>query len=289
MFAVGFRPHRLIVLSSMLLAGSSYPAVEEYFQQNLAAIVLLFLAAAAASAVHHRLALSGFLLALSTSKPDTTGLIVLWFLLWALAKWKERGRLIWSFAGTLLVLECASEAISPHWISHFLAAVWKYPTYGTDPSVLGALFPRWLALLATAALVLWFLMVCWKWRQSPANSKCFGWAIAWAGVVTLTVIPKLAAYNQLLLIPVLLILVGQMNGSAFLRRMLARAAFACQGWQWLTAVLLATGSFVVPWDRLRTVALIPLYTLLALPLLALLAVIASTCRCPPSATRDLSR
>jgi hypothetical protein len=98
--------------------------------------------------------------------------------------------------------------------------------------------------------------------------------------VTLTVIPKLAAYNQLLLIPVLLMLVSQTRTSTFLPRALARAAFACQGWQWLAAVALAIGSYVVSVGRLRTVALFPLYTLLALPPLALLAVVASTFSLP---------
>jgi hypothetical protein len=280
MYAVGLRPRRLVLLSSMLLAVSSYPAVEEYFQQNLAALVLLFLAAAAAAAVRNWLALSGFLLALSTAKPDTTGLVVLWFLFWALANWKERGRLICSFAGSVAALEVASEAISPHWIGRFLAAVWKYPAYGTDPSILGTLLPSWLARSVTVALVFGFLVVCWKWRQSPANSQYFRWALAWAAAVTLTVIPKLAAYNQLLLIPVLLMLVSQTRTSTFLPRALARAAFACQGWQWLAAVALAIGSYVVSVGRLRTVALFPLYTLLALPPLALLAVVASTFSLP---------
>jgi hypothetical protein len=74
MYVAGLRLHRVVLFSSILLAVSSYPAVEEYFQQNLAALVLLFLAAAAAAAVRNWLVLSGFLLALATAKPDTTGI-----------------------------------------------------------------------------------------------------------------------------------------------------------------------------------------------------------------------
>jgi hypothetical protein len=272
MYVTELRAGGVVLFSGVLLAVSSYPAVEEYFQQNLAALVLLFLAAAAAAAVRNRLALSGFLLALSTAKPDTTGLVVLWFLLWASANWKERGRLVLTFFGSVATLVITAETISPRWIGRFLAAVWSYPSYGTDPSVLGTLFPRWLAIIATAMLAGGFLAVCWRFRQAPARSEGFGWALAWAAAVTLAVIPKLAAYNQLLLIPALLMLVRHRQTSTFLSRALAKAAFACQGWQWVAAVALSIGSCMISADRLRSVALLPLYTLLALPALVLLAV-----------------
>jgi hypothetical protein len=273
MYVAGLRPHWVVLFSSILLALSSYAAVEEYFQQNLAALVVMFLAAAAAAVVRNWLVLSGFLLALATAKPDTTGLVVLWFLLWAAAKWKERGRLVLSFFGSTAALVVAAEAISPHWIGRFLAAVWNYRNYGTDPSILGTLFPRWLAMIATVVLSGALLTVCWKFRKSSANSESFGWPLAWAAAVTLVVIPKLAAYNQLLLIPALLMLVRHGKTSTFLSRALAKAAFACQGWQWVTAVVLSIGSYVISAGRLRSVALFPLYTLLALPALVLLAVV----------------
>jgi hypothetical protein len=272
MYVVGLRPHWVVLFASVLLAVSSYAAVEEYFQQNLAALVVLFLAAAAAAAVRNWLVLSGFLLALATAKPDTTGLVILWFLLWASAKWKERGRLLLTFFGTMAALVVAAEAISPHWIGRFLAAVWNYRNYGADPSILQALLPRWLAMIATGVLAGVFLIVSWRFRQAPAASESFRWPLAWAAAVTLVVIPKLAAYNQLLLIPALLMLVRQGKTSTFLSRALRKAAFACQGWQWVTAVALSIGSYVISEGRLRSLALLPLYTLLAVPALVLLAV-----------------
>jgi hypothetical protein len=276
MHAVNFRPRRLVLVSGILLALSSYAAVEEYFQQNLAALVLLFLAGAAAAAVRKWLVLSGFLLALCTAKPDTTGLVVLWFLLWALSDWKQCSSLAWSFAGSLMALVVAGEIVSPHWIGRFLAEVRRYPTYGTDPSILSALLPSWLATLATAILLSTMLWVWWKSRHSPAGLEDFGWALAWTAAVTLMVIPKLAAYNQLLLIPALLMLIRSRMVTTFLPRALTRAAFACQAWQWLAATALSLGSCVISADRLRSAALLPLYTLLALPPITLLAVIAHT-------------
>jgi len=276
MYAVKFRPRQLVVLSSMLLAVGSYPAVEEYFQQNLTALILLFLAAAVAAAARNWLTLSGLLLALSTAKPDTTLLVVSWLLLWAVANWKDRSRLVLSFAASLAALVVAGELVSPHWIGRFVLAVRQYPTYGTDPSILEALLPSWLAMLATVALMGILLAVCWRCRLSPANSEGFRWALAWAAAVTLTVVPKLAAYNQLLLIPALLMLARERKTSTFLSRVLMGATFACQGWQWLAAGALSIGSYTVSPSRMRTLALLPLYSLLALPMVALLAVIVSS-------------
>jgi hypothetical protein len=92
------------------------------------------------------------------------------------------------------------------------------------------------------------------------------------------VIPKLAAYNQLLLIPALLMLVRSRKAATFLPRALTRAALACQGWQCLAAAALALASYVISVDRLRSAALLPLYTLLTLPPLTLFAVVANTSR-----------
>jgi hypothetical protein len=96
-----------------------------------------------------------------------------------------------------------------------------------------------------------------------------------AAAVTLCVIPKLAAYNQLLLIAPLLMLIRPRAVSPLLSRALTKAAFACQAWQWLAAGVLAIASYATTLDRLRSVAFLPLDTLLALPLVALLAVTAN--------------
>ncbi len=152
----------------------------------------------------------------------------------------------------------------------------RYPSYGADPSILTVLLPRWFAILASAALLIMFAVVCWRWRRSPATSENFGWALAWAAVVTLCVIPKLAAYNHLLLIAPLLMLLRPRLASKLLPRALTKAAFACQVWQWLAAGVLAIASYATTLDRLRSVAFLPLDTLLALPLVTLLAVMANS-------------
>jgi hypothetical protein len=275
-FAVGLHRSVPIVLCATLLAVSSYPALEEYSQQNLTALVIFFLAAASAATVRNWLALAGFLLALATVKPDITGPMVLWFLLWAAAAWKQRSPLIWSFAGTMAVLLVGAEAVSPHWIARFASAIREYPAYGADPSILQVLMPSFLARLAEALVIITSTIVCWRWKAAEPGSNHFGASLAWVGSATLICIPKLAAYNQLLLIPALLVLVaryGSNEAIGIIPRALVKSAFACQSWQWLSAAALCLVSFVTPPERLRVVAQAPLYTLLALPPITFLAIL----------------
>lgn len=278
MYAIGFRPKLLSVITGIVLVLSSYPAVLEFHMQNLAALALFFLAAGAAAAARNWLVLSGFLLALATIRPDIAGLVILWFLLWSIARWRERKALMCSFAGTMAALLIAAEAVSPHWIGRFLTAVREYPAYGADPSVLQLFLPSLVAKILECALVCVLFALCWRWRKASAGSEDFAWALAWVSSVTIAILPKLAGYNQLLLLPALLVLLAQRNTiwTHFVPRSLVTLAFGCQLWQWMSAVVLALCSFLIPAPRLGAVALVPEYTLFSLSALTVTAVIAST-------------
>jgi hypothetical protein len=279
MYAIGFRPPRLLVFSGMILSISTFSAVQEFHMQNLSALVILLLSAAAAAAVHKWLWLSGFLLALSTIKPQISGLLILWFMLWAAGRWRERKHLVWSFVGTMTGLVGAAEAVSPHWIGRFLKAAAEYQSYAANPSILQALLPSLLATLLAATLVILLAFRCWRWRESAAGSTDFGWALAWVSAVTLTILPKLAAYNQPLLILALLVLVANyefIGKAGLLPRAFIKAAFGCQIWQWVAALVLALASLPIPAARLHSAAEVPLYTWLSLTPITLLAVIIAT-------------
>lgn len=279
MYAIGFRPPRLLVLSGMILSISTFSAVQEFHMQNLSALVILLLAAAAAAAARSWLWLSGFLLALSTIKPQISGLLILWFILWAAARWSERNRLVWSFAATMAVLLGASEAISPHWMGRFLKAAVEYQSYAANPSILQILLSSFLAKLASLAAVVLLVFQGWRWRKSAAGSADFGWALAWVSAVTLTILPKLSAYNQPLLILALLVLLANyetIGTKALISRAFTKAAFGCQIWQWVAALFLALASLLVSPMRLRLAAEAPLYTWLSLTPITLLAVMGAT-------------
>jgi hypothetical protein len=111
--------------------------------------------------------------------------------------------------------------------------------------------------------------------------------------VTLAIIPKLVAYNQPLLIPAVLVLLAHRESifkAGLLPCALTKGAFACLLWQWATATILSLSSLLVGASRLQAAAEVPEYTLYALPLLTLLAVMARTffladasSRIPPAA------
>jgi hypothetical protein len=279
MYAIGFRARPLLAITGIVLVLSSYPAVLEFHMQNLAAMALFFLAAGAAAAVRNWLTLSGFLLAFATIKPDITGMVVLWFLLWSMAQWRDRKRLIGSFAGTMAVLVIAAEVVSPHWIPRFLRAVREYPAYGADLSVVQLFLPSFLGKMGTAALVCALCAVCWYWRKAAPGSEDFAWTLAWVSAVTIVIVPKLAGYNQPLLIPALLVLVAQRETiwkAGPVPRLLAKGVLACQLWQWIMAIILSFCSLLVPARRLSRAALVPEYTLFSLSALTVLTLITVT-------------
>lgn len=278
MRAVGFWPRAPYIVTGMLLAVSSSAAILEFHQQNLAALVVFLLAAAAAGAVRRRWILSGSLLALATVKPDTSGVVVLWFLFWAACCWKERKRMIRGFIVTLVLLVIGAQAVAPNWIMEFLGAVREYPAYGADPSIVQVLFPGLLATLITVALVLVLGIVCWRGRDAQAASPRFNWALALVASAPVVLLPRLAPYNQSLLVPALIVLAAQHRSiwqSGIIARSVAGAAFASQIWQWAAAMFLSLCSLVISTSRLQDRAGVPNYTVLSVAPLTVLAVLVS--------------
>lgn len=275
MCAIGFRPRWILTASTIVLAVSNFPAVLEDRQQNISALVVVLLAAAIAATVRHWFTLSGFLLALSTVKPQLSWLLIAWMLLWAVSDWKVRGRLVWGFVATFLGLFAAATAISRNWMEGFWAAVRAYRSYGMGPSIFQSMLPPILAIPVIATLLVFAGFVCWKWRRAQPGSTQFAWTLALLATVTVTLTTQ-AAHYQFLLLPALLLLVTSFDairGMGMLVRALTKATFACLLWQWAAALGLALWSMFEPGSRLQSVAGLPIYTLLALPVLALFAVV----------------
>jgi hypothetical protein len=274
MYAVGLRTKPVLVLSGMVLAISTYPAVLEFHMQNLAALVAILLAFASAAAARHYFSFSGFLLGLSTIKPQFSALFIACFLLWATGNWQQRKRLVWSFAATLFALVVAGVLVLPHWISEFLRAIHAYGTYATDPSILQFAFGPTLSWVVAVTLCSLLLFVSFRLRTSSAGTMEFGWLLAWAATVTLTILP-VTVYNQVLLVPpILSLLLQRKKTPGLLPRALSNATFVCLGWQWLTAVILSICLFFMSSRQLQFLAKVPVWTLIALPPLTLLAIAA---------------
>jgi len=275
----GVRLQRAALAAAMILAAGSFPAVMEFYQQNLAALAIFLLAAAMAALAGGRLALAGFLLALATVKPEICGPLVLWLMLWAAAHARERWKLAGSFAVTLAGLAAAAEWRLPHWIPKFVHSLGEYAATETDPSLLRAFLPAWAAAMAGAGLLIAAAWLAWRMRERQAGSEEFGWVTALVGGTTLMVIPKIAAYNQALLIPALLLLSTRWNrvrAAGLTARAFGKAAAVCQFWQWGAAAGLTLESAVIPASAMRAAAALPLATLLAVPATATFATLAVT-------------
>jgi len=281
MYVLGMRRTPLLTVSIMVLAVSNFPVLLEDRQQNLSALVVLLLACSIAACARNWLTMGGFLIALSTIKPQLSALLIGWLLLWALSDWPRRGRLVWSFLISFLGLLAAATVVSPHWASGFWRAVRMYRSY-LSPSILQILLPPMLGSVAIAALLVFLGIVCWKRRKARIGSIEFAWTLALLVTVTVTITIGWAHY-QLLLVPALLLLsasVDARHSKSFLTRALTKGTFACLLWQWGTAFCLALCSVFVPASRLRMAAELPIYTSPALCLLALSAVVAAILSMP---------
>ena len=231
----------------------------EFYMQNLTALVALLLALACAASVRGWLILCGFLLALSTVKPQISAVFVLFFLIWVAGDWKVRRRLAFSFSLTLFSLAFGAELLLPGWLWAFLAALRRYWRYTANPSGVRMFFPAPVAWILSGALVGALFWAVWRRRKRIAGSTDFGWLLALVSAVTVVIAP-IAFYNQLVLIPALLALLAQRenaNTRGFAVRGLAKAPFACLGWHWISAAALGLTSLVVPAERLHSAAYAP--------------------------------
>lgn len=288
--ALAWRPPRTIQLVIVLLTLSTYPFVQGFYKQQLTLLVGFLLAAAAAATVRGWLALAGFLLALSTIKPQISCLLVFWFLIWSTGEWKSRKSLALSFAATLAALMIAAQLLQPGWLREFASALQAYRGYAADESLLQVLLTPFGGKLATAALIIFFAAICWWWRKVSAVSLEFAWLLALPLAITLAILNKAAPYNQVLLIPAALWLLADYRRNRH-PRWGAKAAsilsLACLVWQWITAFALAIASCVTPVRRLPLIQL-PFYSIFAFPAMVLLALLLSIAAGEPAVLRPVN-
>jgi len=227
----------------MVLTLGSFPAVQGIKLQQLSLLVAALLAASAAYAATGFLAWSGVLLALATIKPQLTWPFAGWMLLWALSDWPRRRNFLFGFGSTMLLLLAGAEIVLPGWLSMFVRAIARYHHYTQNQSVLDQLVPWGPSgkILATGA-VLATAFVLRHLRHQSATSIEFGSAIALVMALTVLVVPMYAPYNQVLLIPAILLLLR--GRSAFLTRSRIRRwscllAAALVAWQWAASLSLS--------------------------------------------------
>jgi hypothetical protein len=199
-----------------------------------------------------------------------------------LGNWHERRRAFWGFLLTLAALTSAGEWLLPGWIGEFRRACTAYYQYtGGGKSVLDAALTPAVGTAASAILVIAFLLLSWGMRRSPESSAQFQWTFSLGLAVTLVVIPMFAPYNQLLLIPAVMVIlrsIRDMWGKNPVTRLLVAGTVLAVLLPWIGVVALVCASLLLPAEVVQKAWAMPLYSNFAIPvlILALLLVTRST-------------
>ena len=199
-----WRPPAWIVLALVMFVLSSPQIAQGLRLRQLGLLAAFLLALAAWCAIRNQLSVAGFLLALSTIKPQMVALSVLWFLLWSLGDWKKR----WTLPGGLVLgiglMAGAGDLLVAGWVRYFLEGLEAYRRYFPTTSPLRLILGNWIGGIVSILAVVALLAYGWKQRRVTAVSSDFVQILSLFFVTSLLVLPLLTPYNQvLLLLPVL--------------------------------------------------------------------------------------
>jgi hypothetical protein len=264
----------------MLLLGS-FPAVQALKLQQLSLLVAGLLAVGIACVVSGYSFLGGAILALATIKPQLALPMVAALLLWVGCQWKTRWRLAAGFSATMAVLLAASQWVLPGWWKMFWQATREYHQYTGNQSVLDQLvnwgLGPWGGSAVAAIAVLACVALLWRLRHEPADSENFGSAVALVMAVTVLIVPMYAPYNQVLLVPSILLLAKErrklISESRVVRIVYYLALFAF-AWAWLASMGLTLVWFFSPAAAMDAREL-PLFATFSLPVLVFMLTLIS--------------
>ena len=202
MRSLRWRMPALEIATWIVLTVSCFPSIQGLKLQQLTLLVATLMAGSMYALVRHRYVIAGIVLALATIKPQLVFLFAFWMCLWAVGNWRERKRFAWAFAVTTLLLVIAGEFLLPGWITEFRRAMKDYYRYtGGGNSVLDVLLTQAWGRIASALLVAVLLVLTWRTRRAGQETGAFQWSLCFTLATTLLVIPTFALYNQLLLLP----------------------------------------------------------------------------------------
>ena len=257
----------------LLLTLTSYPALEALYVGQLGLLVAFLLAAGILALQKSRFLLAGFLIALTTIKPQITALVIVYLLLWTLTArprrdedkadknkdgkksgnlekaWRDRRRFLLGLFSTLTLLVGASLIVSPGWIRSWIHAVLAYRTYTRPPLITEVLTaplgPRWsppATFVLTAASLVIAIVLVWRHRAAAANSFAFCLTLSLLlAITTITILPGQAVYDHLILLPGILLLArhrAKLRDSGIVPRTLLLLGSLVLFWPWIAAFAL---------------------------------------------------
>ncbi|MFY9659929.1 MAG: glycosyltransferase family 87 protein [Terriglobales bacterium] len=255
-------------VSLVVFTLGSLPVMQGLKLQQITLFVVPLLAVAMALLVSDRPVAAGVLLALATIKPQLVLLLLVWLTIWTVADWRRRYRWAASFLVSMAILWATSEWYLPHWVPRFWQAVREYHSYTGEMSVMDELvgFPwsRALELLAFTGMI----GACWRERRQPTNSDAFAFTLSLVLATTILLVPSYGPYNQVLLIPALLIALKQRRAiwqGSIASRVLFLMTAGLILWPWFSATALAGLSFILPEETVARGWALPFWTVIQIP------------------------
>ena len=279
-------------IAAILVLGS-FPAVQGIKLDQLTLLVAGLISLCAFFMTSGQLFPAGVVLAVSTIKPQLVAPLTACLLLWALTDWRARKSFIWGFGSTMAVLLVGSEVLLPGWMRKFWIAVHEYVSYTGGVSLVDRLLAAGSGKTVSAAIVVILLALTWYLRREKPGSREFALLLAKILAATLLVVPTFAPYNQVILLPAVLLTAREWwetwHAGAIPKAMLVATVLAL-GWPWIAAVGLVVASLRLPIAALHDVWYAPLYTVLAIPFVLLLdlAVLGGTDRSQPQRLPQLA-
>jgi hypothetical protein len=185
---------------------------------------------------------------------------------------------MFGFVVTMAFLLAGAEILLPGWWRMFFTAMHDYHRYTQNQSVLDQLVP-WMGagkILALLALV-FSISPLWAFRHGDVDDPHFGSALALTTALTVLVVPMYAPYNQVLLLPAVLLLVRErrcfMKKSGRGMRFVFLSAVLSLSWQWIASLSLAAIYLLIsPSEALKGWKW-PFFATFALPVLVFLLVL----------------
>ncbi len=238
--ALHWRASGMAIAISLALTLGSFPAVQGFKLQQLSLLVAALLAGAATCVASGFLFCGGVLLALATIKPQLAWPLVAWLLWWAWSDWRNRRRLIIGFGFVMSLFLVGAELILPGWIWMFVQAIDRYHRYTQNQSVLLGSWAYSAVLVGAAVLACAFY--AWKFRHAAPDTMEFGRATALMLALTVLVVPMFAPYNQVLLLPGILVLArdrGLLRSPSPALRLVYLLGVLALAWQWIASLSLA--------------------------------------------------
>jgi hypothetical protein len=265
-----WRLSRAATVTAILLTLACFPAIQGLRLQQLTVLVVALIAGSMYAITHQRFVLAGILLAMASIKPQLVFLLILWLCIWLLGNWCERQRVLWSLVISMAVLVVAGELLLPGWISEFRGAMKDYYRYtGGGNSLLNGFLPPLWARISSVVLVGMVLVFAWRNRRAGEETPAFQWLLCFTLATTLVVIPMFAPYNQLLLLPgVMMVLRARQEllQKSHLSQFFCWMTAASVGFPFLTAACLVIALAFLPGSTVQKAWGLPFYPSFAIPI-----------------------